>query len=223
MHVLTTPSLAIFRCFRRWSTHRRRRRIGANDPSSGQPGWRWVSDAQVHPASSSARLTLIFHDYHLSPYTCECSADGTGADFVQMDVTTNVPGVAGLSLAAAKDFDLVAQMPAYVVALTSCPRRFCAWSNARGILLCLAASTALAVPTATHVSSAAATQLSQVLSAHASPSPTLAQAQALPLPEQPPAPTLLPPLLRRGSLLSASFTLAWLGSVRVTGSTSEVW
>lgn len=31
-----------------------------------------------------------------------------------MDVTTNVPGVAGLSLAAAKDFDLVAQMPAYV-------------------------------------------------------------------------------------------------------------
>lgn len=38
-----------------------------------------------------------------------------------MDVTTNVPGVAGLSLAAAKDFDLVAQMPAYVHLL---PRSF---------------------------------------------------------------------------------------------------
>lgn len=65
-------------------------------------------------------LSLNLFDYY-SPYTCECSADGTGADFVQMDVTTNVPGVAGLSLAAAKDFDLVAQMPAYVHLL---PRSF---------------------------------------------------------------------------------------------------
>lgn len=46
------------------------------------------------------------------PYTCECSADGTGADFVNMQVTTNVPGTKSRSKAKATDFALVAQMPA---------------------------------------------------------------------------------------------------------------
>jgi hypothetical protein len=47
------------------------------------------------------------------PYSCDVSASGSAADFVAMQVTKNVPGtVAGLSLASATDFPLVAQMPA---------------------------------------------------------------------------------------------------------------
>jgi hypothetical protein len=46
------------------------------------------------------------------PYSCDVSPSGSAADFVAMQVTKNVPGtIAGLSLAAATDFPLVAQMP----------------------------------------------------------------------------------------------------------------
>lgn len=76
-----------------------------------------ASAAGLPTAGADGSVQMTLHQVNqdgAGPYTCECSADGTGADFVQMDVTTNVPGIAGLSLAAAKDFDLVAQMPAGV-------------------------------------------------------------------------------------------------------------
>jgi hypothetical protein len=46
------------------------------------------------------------------PYSCDVSPSGSAADFVAMQVTQNVPGKIGLSFSAAKDFTLVAQMPA---------------------------------------------------------------------------------------------------------------
>ncbi|KAJ7102103.1 hypothetical protein B0H15DRAFT_943086 [Mycena belliarum] len=62
-------------------------------------------------------LSLTLQDAY-SPYTCEVSGDG-GNTFKAATVTTQVPGKFGLSFAAAKDFPLVAQMPAY--ALLSSP------------------------------------------------------------------------------------------------------
>jgi hypothetical protein len=46
------------------------------------------------------------------PYTCGVSTDGTGQSFVDMTVTTNVPGKNSRSRAKATDFALVAKMPA---------------------------------------------------------------------------------------------------------------
>lgn len=46
------------------------------------------------------------------PMTCSVSADATGAKFVAMTITTNVPGTNGKSTAANADFPLVASMPA---------------------------------------------------------------------------------------------------------------
>lgn len=58
---------------------------------------------------------MTFHQINgdgAGPITCSVSADGTGAKFSAMKVTTNVPGTNGRSNAANKDFPLVASLPA---------------------------------------------------------------------------------------------------------------
>ncbi|KAJ8453549.1 hypothetical protein ONZ45_g19673 [Pleurotus djamor] len=74
-----------------------------------------ASAAGLPSAAADGTVTMTLHQVNgdgAGPYTCQVSADGTGQDFVQMTVTQNVPGVASLSLAKAKDIPLVAQMPA---------------------------------------------------------------------------------------------------------------
>ncbi|KAF8306702.1 hypothetical protein DL93DRAFT_2172026 [Clavulina sp. PMI_390] len=64
---------------------------------------------------ASGTVNMVLHQVNqdgAGPYTCEISTDGTGANFVKMDVTQNVPGFLSLSTAKATDFNLVATAPA---------------------------------------------------------------------------------------------------------------
>ncbi|KAJ6473324.1 hypothetical protein DFH09DRAFT_1057762 [Mycena vulgaris] len=74
-----------------------------------------ASQAGLPTAAADGSVTMTLHQVNqdgAGPYTCDVSGDG-GNTFQAATVTTNVPGaIAGLSFAAAKDFPLVAQMPA---------------------------------------------------------------------------------------------------------------
>jgi len=73
-----------------------------------------ASSAGLPSAAADGTVTMTVHQVNqdgAGPYTCDCSGDG-GNTFVAATVTKNVPGVFGLSLATAKDFELTAQMPA---------------------------------------------------------------------------------------------------------------
>ncbi|KAJ6612710.1 hypothetical protein B0H10DRAFT_2177356 [Mycena sp. CBHHK59/15] len=73
-----------------------------------------ASTAGLPTAAADGSVTMTLHQVNqdgAGPYTCDVSADG-GNTFQAATVTTNVPGFASLSLATAKDFPLVAQMPA---------------------------------------------------------------------------------------------------------------
>ncbi|KAJ6473326.1 hypothetical protein DFH09DRAFT_1380280 [Mycena vulgaris] len=76
---------------------------------------RSASQAGLPTAAADGSVTMTLHQVNqdgAGPYTCDVSGDG-GNTFQAATVTTNVPGaIAGLSFAAAKDFPLVAQMPA---------------------------------------------------------------------------------------------------------------
>ncbi|KAJ6497842.1 hypothetical protein C8R45DRAFT_822332 [Mycena sanguinolenta] len=72
-----------------------------------------ASQAGLPTAAADGTVTMTLHQVNqdgAGPYTCDVSGDGT--TFVAAPVTTNVPGVFGLSLATATDFPLTAQMPA---------------------------------------------------------------------------------------------------------------
>ncbi|EIN07970.1 hypothetical protein PUNSTDRAFT_135487 [Punctularia strigosozonata HHB-11173 SS5] len=74
-----------------------------------------ASTAGLPSAAADGTVTMTLHQVNqdgAGPYTCAVSADGTGADFVAMDVTQNVPGVLSLSKAKATNFTLIAAMPA---------------------------------------------------------------------------------------------------------------
>jgi len=73
-----------------------------------------ASQAGLPTAAADGSVTMTLHQVNedgAGPFTCDVSGDG-GNTFQAATVTTNVPGKFGLSLAAAKDFPLVAQMPA---------------------------------------------------------------------------------------------------------------
>lgn len=73
-----------------------------------------ASQAGLPSAAADGSITMNLHQVNqdgAGPYTCEVSGDG-GNTFKAATVTTQVPGKFGLSFAAAKDFPLVAQMPA---------------------------------------------------------------------------------------------------------------
>ncbi|EIM90688.1 uncharacterized protein STEHIDRAFT_90522 [Stereum hirsutum FP-91666 SS1] len=92
-----------------------RTKAGGNNDVATQLAAAATSGLPTPAANGSVSMTL--HQVNgdgAGPYTCECSADGTGADFVNMEVTTNVPGTKSRSKAKATDFALVAQMPAGV-------------------------------------------------------------------------------------------------------------
>jgi len=66
-------------------------------------------------AAADGTVSMTLHQVNqdgAGPYTCAVSTDATGANFIAMTVTTNVPGQNSLSLAQATDFPLIAQMPA---------------------------------------------------------------------------------------------------------------
>jgi hypothetical protein len=69
--------------------------------------------AQVKPGGI---VTMTLHQVNADgagPYTCMVNADGTGESFVEMQVTTQVPGRNGSNRATQKqDLPLAAQMPA---------------------------------------------------------------------------------------------------------------
>ncbi|KAH7098990.1 hypothetical protein BKA62DRAFT_328508 [Auriculariales sp. MPI-PUGE-AT-0066] len=74
-----------------------------------------ASSAGLPSTTSAGEVEMTLHQINqdgAGPFTCDVNMDGTGSSFTPMKVTTNVPGFAGLSLATAKDFPLVAQMPA---------------------------------------------------------------------------------------------------------------
>jgi len=73
-----------------------------------------ASQAGLPTAAADGSVTMTLHQVNqdgAGPYTCDVSGDG-GNTFKAATVTTQVPGELGLSLAAAQDFPLVAQMPA---------------------------------------------------------------------------------------------------------------
>jgi len=73
-----------------------------------------ASNAGLPTASSAGALTMTLHQVNqdgAGPYTCDVSTDG-GNTFQAAQVTQNVPGIKGLSLAAAKDFPLTMQVAA---------------------------------------------------------------------------------------------------------------
>ncbi|KAL5478343.1 hypothetical protein ACEPAI_2527 [Sanghuangporus weigelae] len=72
-----------------------------------------ASSAGLPSAGSDGSVAMTLHQVNqdgAGPYSCDVSGDG-GNTFTDAQVTQNVPGVASLSLAVAKDFPLVAQMP----------------------------------------------------------------------------------------------------------------
>ncbi|TDL20246.1 hypothetical protein BD410DRAFT_725896 [Rickenella mellea] len=73
-----------------------------------------ASSAGLPSAAADGTVTMTVHQVNqdgAGPYKCDVSADG-GNTFTAATVSQNVPGFAGLSLAKATDFQLVAQMPA---------------------------------------------------------------------------------------------------------------
>jgi len=73
-----------------------------------------ASQAGLPSAAADGTVTMNLHQVNqdgAGPYTCDVSADG-GNTFTAATVTKQVPGAFGLSLAAATDFPLAAQIPA---------------------------------------------------------------------------------------------------------------
>ncbi|KAJ7630767.1 putative gEgh 16 protein [Roridomyces roridus] len=73
-----------------------------------------ASQAGLPTAGADGSVTMTLHQVNqdgAGPYTCDVSGDG-GNTFQAATVTQQVPGKFGLSLAAAQDFPLTAQMPA---------------------------------------------------------------------------------------------------------------
>ncbi|EPS45509.1 gas1-like protein [Dactylellina haptotyla CBS 200.50] len=68
--------------------------------------------------SAGGTVSMTLHQVNADgagPYTCMVDASGTGNNFVQMQVTTQIPGTRGSNRATQKqDLPLVAQMPAGV-------------------------------------------------------------------------------------------------------------
>ncbi|KLO06367.1 hypothetical protein SCHPADRAFT_692586 [Schizopora paradoxa] len=85
---------------------------GNNDVASQMDA---AVEAGLPSASADGVVSMILHQVNqdgAGPYSCDISTDGSGSEFVSMEVTQNVPGFASLSLAAAQDFPLDAQLPA---------------------------------------------------------------------------------------------------------------
>ncbi|KAF7439734.1 hypothetical protein PC9H_000070 [Pleurotus ostreatus] len=74
-----------------------------------------ASSAGLPSVAADGSVQMTLHQVNgdgAGPYSCQVSADATGQNFVTMDVTQQVPGIASISLAKATPFPLVAQMPA---------------------------------------------------------------------------------------------------------------
>ncbi|CAE6420279.1 unnamed protein product [Rhizoctonia solani] len=85
---------------------------GVNDMTAQMEA---ASSAGLPAAAADGSVTMTIHQVNgdgAGPYTCGVSADASGQNFVDMKVTTNVPGQNSRSNAKATDFPLVAQMPA---------------------------------------------------------------------------------------------------------------
>ncbi|KAL5514808.1 hypothetical protein ACEPAG_2124 [Sanghuangporus baumii] len=73
-----------------------------------------ASSSGLPSAGPDGSVSMTLHQVNqdgAGPYSCDVSGDG-GNTFTDAQVTQNVPGFASLSTAVAKDFSLVAQMPA---------------------------------------------------------------------------------------------------------------
>ena len=71
--------------------------------------------AGLPAAAADGTITMTLHQINgdgAGPYSCQISADGTGADFVTAAVVQNVPGERSRSRAKATPFPLTVQMPA---------------------------------------------------------------------------------------------------------------
>ncbi|KAJ7487415.1 hypothetical protein B0H11DRAFT_1720897 [Mycena galericulata] len=136
-----------------------------------------ASQAGLPTAGADGSVTMTLHQVNqdgAGPYTCDVSGDG-GNTFQAATVTTQVPGAFGLSLAAAKDFPLVAQMPAGM-ACTAGPNGDACIMRCRNPALagpfgsCVAVSNGsgnatAAAPTASDIPAAAATTASDTTAA----------------------------------------------------------
>ncbi|KAF2673425.1 hypothetical protein BT63DRAFT_421577 [Microthyrium microscopicum] len=70
---------------------------------------------QLPQVSAGGSLMMTLHQVNgdgAGPYSCQMSADGTGAAWTDINVQTNVPGTNSRSRAKATDFPLKAVMPA---------------------------------------------------------------------------------------------------------------
>jgi len=72
------------------------------------------SAAGLPAAAADGSVTMTLHQVNqdgAGPYKCQVSADATGNDFVAMTMTTQIPGVLGLSGKKATDLPMVATIP----------------------------------------------------------------------------------------------------------------
>lgn len=72
-----------------------------------------VNGGQLPTIAAGEDVTMTLHQINqdgAGPYACDISSDG--GDFMMMAITSNVPGVAGLSAATVRDYKLVAKVPA---------------------------------------------------------------------------------------------------------------
>jgi hypothetical protein len=87
---------------------------GTNDIAKAMDDAMSANDGVLPSASSSGEVQMTLHQVNqdgAGPYSCDVSTDATGKNFQAMTMTSNVPGLASLSLATAQNFTLAAQMP----------------------------------------------------------------------------------------------------------------
>ncbi|KAK3068278.1 hypothetical protein LTS18_000730, partial [Coniosporium uncinatum] len=89
---------------------------GDNDIQAGTKAVMAAMGGALPQVSSGGQVMMTLHQVNgdgAGPYTCMMSADATGADWTQMQVTQNVPGRRGNERdGAMTDFPLNAAMPA---------------------------------------------------------------------------------------------------------------
>ncbi|OBT42038.1 hypothetical protein VE00_07446 [Pseudogymnoascus sp. WSF 3629] len=89
---------------------------GDNDAEAGTAAVMQLSGDQLPQISPGGQVSMTLHQVNgdgAGPYTCMIDATGTGANWVNMQVTTNVPGRRGNDRSGAEtDFPLVATVAA---------------------------------------------------------------------------------------------------------------
>ncbi|OBT61274.1 hypothetical protein VE03_09378 [Pseudogymnoascus sp. 23342-1-I1] len=89
---------------------------GDNDVEAGTTAVMQLSGDQLPQISAGGQVSMTLHQVNgdgAGPYTCMIDATGTGTNWVNMQVTTNVPGRRGNDRSGAEtDFPLVANVAA---------------------------------------------------------------------------------------------------------------